>query len=428
MMDNRHDELDWFDASPPSPLRLDADEHEDHGHDEAPHRRPPDRNTIFAGLLGLLIILTLAAGVFLGAFSGTDADAQAAGQDEHAQALAAARADDPGKRLASSSLGTVLPALPDDAPNPAVAPAAAAPAEPGAAKAQPAAAPAEPGATRTEPAAAPAEAEAAKVEPAAAPAEPEAAPAEPPAAEVVPTEAETAPAEAETAPAESEPAKAADAPAEEEPTALPALDLSGLAPAGSPVEAAPTEGATGPAAKPKPKPKPKAAAKVAKAKTTRTNPPPRRVTAVDRSKKDPPAKAIAPAPKPETPAPDKPVKASGDVKEVLTKARQYSKAGRLKKALAEYNRAVKMAPGSSAARYGLGRTLYDLGQVAKAEAEFKQILKWSPRHRGALKWMGSIAQERGRRAEARKYYERYLATNPKGRAAANVARILQSLQ
>jgi CheY-like chemotaxis protein/TolA-binding protein len=92
-----------------------------------------------------------------------------------------------------------------------------------------------------------------------------------------------------------------------------------------------------------------------------------------------------------------------------------------------FRRAVELDPRSAAARYGLGRALYDGGQEEASLKYFQKAIALKADFSDAYVRLGSIYQNRGQKARAKVAYQTYLKLAPRGKYADEVRSLLQGL-
>ena len=102
-------------------------------------------------------------------------------------------------------------------------------------------------------------------------------------------------------------------------------------------------------------------------------------------------------------------------------------AGATRKALASYDRALKLRPDGAAALAGKGLCYLDAGSNAAAILWFGKALRADPRNADALMGMAEAQKYQGNTGKARHYYQRYLELHPQGPDAAVARRNLKEL-
>ena len=102
-------------------------------------------------------------------------------------------------------------------------------------------------------------------------------------------------------------------------------------------------------------------------------------------------------------------------------------AGATRKALASYDRALKLRSDGAAALAGKGLCYLDAGSNAAAILWFGKALKADPRNADALMGMAEAQKYQGNTGKARHYYQRYLELHPQGPDAAVARRNLKEL-
>lgn len=85
------------------------------------------------------------------------------------------------------------------------------------------------------------------------------------------------------------------------------------------------------------------------------------------------------------------------------------------RAIAEFNRVLRMLPELASARYNLGGALFGKGQFAEAEASFRTALRLDPGHLEARYFLGLTLRELGRAAEALQEMQHVLRSGPPDR-------------
>ncbi len=86
--------------------------------------------------------------------------------------------------------------------------------------------------------------------------------------------------------------------------------------------------------------------------------------------------------------------------------------GRSEEAIAQFEQALEIKPGSVPARYNLGRALQSQGRIEEAIAQYQQVLKLKPDCVGARNNLGTALQSRGRSEEAIAQFEQALKLKP----------------
>jgi tetratricopeptide (TPR) repeat protein len=102
----------------------------------------------------------------------------------------------------------------------------------------------------------------------------------------------------------------------------------------------------------------------------------------------------------------------GDAQDLLRRATEAHKAGRLEQAESLYQRAIDAAPGQAAARHWYGLFLKDKGDLAGAARELAEALRLMPQDVGARLNLGSVCYDLGRHADALRLFEESVAMRP----------------
>jgi len=91
--------------------------------------------------------------------------------------------------------------------------------------------------------------------------------------------------------------------------------------------------------------------------------------------------------------------------------------GRSREALATFDAALRLAPGTGMLRFNKALAYEKLGELDLARRELESVLTLMPNHYEALAWLATLATQRNDSKAARDYAAKALALNPKVHAA-----------
>lgn len=118
---------------------------------------------------------------------------------------------------------------------------------------------------------------------------------------------------------------------------------------------------------------------------------------------------------------------TSNYKAALADARSKFRGGKYRAAVASYQSALRLMPGSLEALYGLGRAQYEAGDSNGARTSLERLLRRQSGNARALLTLAAIYQGKGQLARARSLYDNYLRRFPSGRFAPEIRRILTRL-
>lgn len=101
-----------------------------------------------------------------------------------------------------------------------------------------------------------------------------------------------------------------------------------------------------------------------------------------------------------------------ELEELLGTARRHLAAGEWPQAASLFKQALNRDSASSAAHFGLGVSLMELGRLSEATAAFRETLRLDPGHAGAWAQLGRIEFAEGHSASAAESFGRSLALDP----------------
>jgi Flp pilus assembly protein TadD len=106
---------------------------------------------------------------------------------------------------------------------------------------------------------------------------------------------------------------------------------------------------------------------------------------------------------------------------------QLFRSGKVREALASFERATPSQPGDADAWYWLAAARFETGRTGLAEAAVQKALAIDPSSAEAWVLYGCIAQDRGRYDDARARYLKSLEVRPDGVGAAELRVVLAQL-
>lgn len=87
--------------------------------------------------------------------------------------------------------------------------------------------------------------------------------------------------------------------------------------------------------------------------------------------------------------------------------------GRHRDALAQYDAALRIAPGTAMLRFNKALAYEGLGELERAKRELELVIDLMPNHFEALAWLATLAAQRNDRVVARRFATRALTLNPR---------------
>ncbi len=106
-------------------------------------------------------------------------------------------------------------------------------------------------------------------------------------------------------------------------------------------------------------------------------------------------------------------------------AAAYAEFGMLHESVAEYRKALRLAPMFADLRTRLGNVLRELGDLDGAKMEYRESLRHNPKYVAAHVSLGITQLTQGRRDEARECFESALAIDPLNKSAQMYLRIVK---
>lgn len=106
-------------------------------------------------------------------------------------------------------------------------------------------------------------------------------------------------------------------------------------------------------------------------------------------------------------------------------ASAYAEFGMLHEAVAEYRKALRLAPQFADLRTRLGNVLRELGDLDGAKMEYREALRHNPRYVNAHVVLGVTMLTQGRRDEARECFENALSIDPTNKSAQMYMRMVK---
>ncbi len=103
----------------------------------------------------------------------------------------------------------------------------------------------------------------------------------------------------------------------------------------------------------------------------------------------------------------------------------YAEFGMLHESVAEYRKALRLAPTFADVRTRLGSVLRELGDLDGAKMEYREALRHNPRYVTALVALGITQLTQGRRDEASESFESALAVDPANKSAQMYLRMVK---
>lgn len=113
----------------------------------------------------------------------------------------------------------------------------------------------------------------------------------------------------------------------------------------------------------------------------------------------------------QTPAQTTPT-VQGDPETHLAQGEQYLQEGKLPEAIAEFQAAIQLDPGSVEGHFRLGNAYYQQGQLDKAAAEFQKALELDPNSVDARSNLGAVYYERAEYAKAAAEFKQASSLQP----------------